>query len=232
MSDVFEDAGGVEGGADDPAEAPGVAEPETTVLVESAAPPWAPSQDDWQALTGTVQALAQQFQPAPEVPEPPSFQVADETTGETYIDPAGLQAYIDFQIQQGIQGTVGPYKPILDQTTADRGEQLISQHLDQLQTTVGDFDTELARQIAEGLAARQGADPFQALKQGAEIAHAKHHAIGQAAVEEYKKTLGNIGSAPREPGAAGAGVERLEPRPGLQGYNDVADNFVARLQAA
>lgn len=236
MSDLLEETapgGGVEGeAAGVEGEAPGVVEPAAQEATpEPATSPWAPPQEQWESLVGTVQQLAQSLQPAPAVPEAPSFVQTDDTTGETLVDPAGLQRYIEWQVEQGIQSRVGQYEPVLQQTQAQQGEQIINQRFEALQDTVGTFDTALAREIAEGIASRGGIDPNSAIEQGARRAAEHDKTVAARAVEEYKKTLGAIGQAPREPGANGAAIPGFEPQRGADGkipYGPTVDNWIAR----
>lgn len=202
-----------------------------SVAAPEAAPTWAPSQEDWAGLTQTVQSLVQAVTPQPIVPAAPQlndYLQQDPVTGEMQFTPEGLDKYISDRVAAGVNDRIGSYEPILNQTVSDRGEQLINQRLEQLQTEVGPFDATVARQIAEGLAVLPGAEPNAVLKQAAETARAYEKSIGEKAVEEYKKTLSNIGNAPREPGAAGSAVDRIEPRSGLNGYKDVEDAFLER----
>jgi len=212
MSEIADE--GVDPGAEGvPGDAPGVVDPEPALeaseptALEPAAPGWAPSQEDWQATQATIAQIAQQLQPPPPpAPQAPQWMQTDPDTGESLIDPNQLSAYIDFQIQQGVQQRIGTYEPIMNQTIADRGEALITERLTELQSQVGAFDPNVARQIAEGLVTR-GGDPFQAIKDAAALAHSYQESVKAAAIEEYKQQLANIGNAPREPGASGAGVD-------------------------
>ena len=197
----------------------------------SAAPTWAPSQEDWAGLQGTVQNLVQTLTPQPAAPVAPQlndYLSQDPITGEMQFTPEGLDKYITDRVSTGVNERMGSFEPILNQTVSDRGEQLITQRLSELQTEVGPFDSKVARQIAEGLAVLPGAEPNAVLKQAAETARSYEKTIGEKAVEAYKATLSNIGNAPREPGANGSAVDRIEPRSGSQGYKDVADSFMER----
>ena len=217
--------GGADGGVADDTPSDEVSpEVETPEVAPEAVSPWAPSQEDWAGLTSTVQNLVQAVTPQPVAPTAPSYIQEDPVTGESLIDPAALQQYIDYQVNQ----RMGSYEPILNQTVSDRGEQLINQRLEQLQTEVGPFDPKVARQIAEGLAVLPGAEPNAVLKQAAESARSYEKTIGEKAVEAYKATLSNIGNAPREPGATGSAVDGFEPRKGLDGYKDVEESFLER----
>ena len=224
--------GGAEEGVVEPENDPGVSDPgaaeETPVEPEAeAASPWAPSADDWNSLTSTVQALAQQMQPAPELPQAPEFVSTDEL-GDSYVDPEQLTAYINYQIEQGVNQRIGNYMPVLDQTVSDRGEVVINQHFDQAEKTVGgDFDRTLARAIAEGYSA-QGMDPRQAVLEAAKVARSARVSEREAGVSEYKTTLENIGKAPREAGAAGAAHQTEERPEGVDPYKWVSDNWAAR----
>ena len=237
---AFDPSEGVEPGAEGASgDAPGVVDPEPSLeaseptVAEPAAPGWAPSQEDWQALTGTVQQLAQANAPAPPPPPAaPAFLQVDPDTGESLIDPNGLQEYINFQIQNGVQARIGQYEPIMNQTVADRGEQLINDRFTSLASELPGFDPSdgVARDIAEGLAPRLG-DPNAAMTQAAQrlVEHDKR--VSEKAVEQYKQTLSNIGNAPREPGATGAGVESSEHEVGPNGkvsYGSVTDRWIER----
>lgn len=225
---------GAEGGAVEPVDVPGVAEAapveETSVPETTATSPWAPSQDDWNALTGTVQNLQRALTPPAPEPQAPEFITQDEL-GDSYVDPAQLAAYIQYQVDQGVQSRLGNYVPVLDQTVADRGEQVINEHFDRAEKAVGgDFNRGLARAVAEGLA-NQGMDPASAVLEAAKMARAARVEERAAGVEEFKTTLGNIGSAPREPGAVGAATDLYEAPRGRDGridYKVVTDNWLAR----
>lgn len=221
--------GGVDAGAvDDPTLGVSDAAPDDGTVdsgaAPEAAPTWAPSQEDWTGLTNTVQGLVQTLTPQPVAPTAPSYIQEDPVTGENLIDPSALERYIDYQVNQ----RMGSYEPILNQTVSDRGEQLINQRLEQLQTEVGPFDSKVARQIAEGLAVLPGAEPNAVLKQAAETARSYEKTIGEKAVAAYQETLKNIGNAPREPGATGSGVEGYERPSGQDGYKAVEDSFLER----
>ena len=244
--DLFENEAVLDGGADagavaDPGGASGVAEPglpaepaaDTSAAAEpAAAPAWAPTQEDWQALTQTVQTLAQHAAPPPAQPAPAAlgdYLQTDPQTGEQSFTPDGLERYINDRIAQGVDAKLSPVEPVLNQTIADRGEQLINQRLTELQTEVGPFDPKLARSVAEGLAVLPNADPNAVLKQAAEMVRDMQKTAGAAAVEEYKKTLSNVGNAQREPGANGAAVGRLEIAVGdPDRYKKVGDDWAAR----
>ncbi len=234
---VIDDTGGG-GGADvgaDPegaVEASGVAEAVVPETAAETAPSWAPPQDQWEQMQQRLDYLAQAVTPQQPDPGPslPGFDsvIREDEYGNTIIDPAALQQYLDQNIEAGVNARMAPVQPVLDQTIADRGEQVIAERFGALQTEVGAFDTAVARQIAEGLAS-QGSDPNEAIRQAAILAHNHDKTIREAAIEEYKATLANIGNAPREPGVAGAGVSRIEPRSGADGYKDVEKNFLERL---
>ena len=238
MSDVLDEVAmdeptdvGADAGAVEEADASGVADVSTPEVPEAATPAWTPSQEEFAALQQSVAQIAQQFQPQPEVQQAPQFLQQDPDTGEYGIDPNALQQYIDWQVQQGVQSRIGAYEPALNQTVADRGEQVISQHLETLKGKVGDFDPAIAREIAEGLAARPGADPYRALEEGARRANAFLTQVKQQAVEEYKQQLSNIGEARPDGPAAGSAIQGFEPKRDSQGrikYDDVVDNWVAR----
>jgi hypothetical protein len=193
--------------------------------------PWAPDPEEWQQLTGTVQQLAENLRPVPVQPEPPGINdyfPVDPATGETTLTLEGLDRMVQDRAEALVGQRLGMFEPVLNQTVADRGEQLINQKFDSL-AEAGDFDRTLARELAEGYAST-GMDPNVAIERAAERARGFAQAQRQQGVDEYKTTLQNIGSAPREPGVAGAGVAGEEPLP-LQHpdrYKQVADNFVAR----
>lgn len=200
-----------------------------------AAPAWAPSPDEWNNLTQSVQQLSQQFQPVE--PEPEYFPT-DPVTGEQSLTMEGLQKFVQDQIQAGIS----QYEPVLNQTVAERGEQLINQTFENLAKPadqggagLGDFDRALARELAEGYAS-SGFAPDEAIKRGAQRARDFAQAERQAGIEQYKEeygtTIKNISQAPHEPGVNGAGVpsEELLPVGHPNRYKQVADNWAARTK--
>ena len=224
--------GGVDAGDDpgvsDAAPEDGAVDPGTAI---EAVPAWAPSQEDWQNLTGTVQNLVQGLTPQPVAPAAPQlndYLSQDPITGEMQFTPEGLDQYITDRVSTGVNERMGSFEPILNQTVSDRGEQLINQRLSELQTEVGPFDTKVARQIAEGLAVLPGAEPNAVLKQAAETARSYEKTIGEKAVEAYKATLSNIGNAPRDPSATGSAVGGYERPSGQDGYKAVEDSFLER----
>lgn len=199
-------------------------------VVEEAAPSWSgPSQEEWEALNGTIGQLAQQFAPPPaEAPGIDSYFPPDPETGEATLTFEALDRYVQDRIEAGVNSRLGQFEPVLNQTVADRGEQLINQEFDKL-ASQGDFDRALARELAEGYAST-GHAPDEAIRRGAQRAREVAQAAAQSAVDEYKKTLGNIGNAPREPGVNGAGLPDEEhlPTGHPDRYKQIADNWAAR----
>lgn len=208
-------------------------EPTETAATEPAVEPvaWSVSQQDWENLHGTVQALAQTLTPTPQAPREPAFNdffTPDPVSGEIELTADGIEKYLDTKVQHRLDQALGNYTPVLNQTVADRGEQIIQGKLDSLQGTVGAFDKQLARELAEGYASTGSMHPDEAIQRGAQRAAEFAKAEREAGVAEFKTTLSNIGEAPHEPGAAGAAVSEFRPRSGADGYKDVADNWAAR----
>ena len=209
-------------------EAPGAVQPDVTETptgddsATGSAPAWAPTQDDWQALQTELAQLRQAVAPAPAAAPEPQFTdyFQQDADGSLLIDPANLQKYIEDQVQ----GQLASVRPVLDQTIQERGEHLISQELEKLKETVGPFDAKLARTVAEGLV-RETGDPMQALHQAAKLVHDSFASAGSSAVEEYKKTLANVGNAPTDPSAAGAALLD-QPKP--RSYGDAVNNWLSR----
>lgn len=241
MSDVIDEVAmsepitevGVDAGAVEAADASGVAEAAIQESVpESATPAWAPSQEAFESLQNSVAQIGQLLTPVQQAPQAPQYLQEDPTTGEYGIDPNALTEYINFQIQQGVDARLSPVEPILSQTVADRGEQVIAQHLDSLEAEVGSFDKGIAREIAEGLAARPGADPYQSLKEGARRAAALEKQIADRAIEQYKVNLGNVANAPTGGGAAGGSAvpayELPRDNKGRVSYESATDNWLER----
>jgi hypothetical protein len=216
-----------------PAEAPAepaveaAAAPEPSVAETVPEQPWAVSRSDWDQLVGTVQTLAGALQPALAEPAQPDIAQYAGPDGELSYD--GLQRFISDQIQAGVDARLSQVEPVLNQTIAERGEHLISQKFNELKSTVGEFDTELARELAEGYAST-GFQPDEAIRRGAQRAFEFAKAQRDAAVEHYKTTLSNISSAPREGAAVGAGIpdEGMPASYNGDKYKWIADNWAAR----
>lgn len=213
-----------------PEEAP--AEPVAEAAPEAPAEPaWAPTREDWDALNGRLDAFAQQLAPpAPEEPSQPDLSGYASPDGEVTLE--GLQRYINDSINAGVNARMSQVEPVLNQTIAERGEALIAQQFDQLKGELGgEFNTKFARSLAEGYAAT-GYDPASAIRQAAQDAYEFAQAERQAGVEQYKTTLKNIGSAPREAGVSGAGVyDESELPAGMSSqdkYKILADRWVGR----
>lgn len=223
---------GVDAGAVEASEPSGVGEAAVQESVpESATPAWAPSQEEFQALQQQISQMAQYLTPAQEVPQAPQYLQEDPTTGEYGIDPNQLEAFIQFKINEGVNARLSPVEPILSQTVADRGEQVINQQFESLKGELGSFDVSVAREIAEGLAARPGADPYRALREGAQRAAALEKAIADRAIEQYKQNLGNVANAKAEGAASGSAVPAYELPTGKDGkkdYGAAINNWLAR----
>lgn len=228
MLDLFEfetvlDAA-VEGGGEPEA----VAE-ETPAAEAAPEVPWAPSQDDWQALTARFDALSQAVAPpapaAAAEPELTEYFATDPNTGEVQVDLQNLGRYIKDQIDSGIKAGIGPYEPVLNQVVGDRGESVVNQQFDRLSVPAG--HRSITRDVAEGLVLQSG-DSAAAISEAAQKVSALVRAERAAAVEEYRTTLGNVGTAPRDGAAAGIAVERQEPRAGMDGYRDVERAWIER----
>lgn len=179
--------------AADPVEA---STPETT-----AETPWTPPREEWDQIRSTLDRIANPPQPEQQAPGFEQYFPQDPITGETSLTIEGLQRFVEDQVQ----ARLSTVEPVLNQTVIEQGERIIEQKFTELKGTVGDFDTALARELAEGYAST-GTNPDEALARAARRAHEFAEAQRQAGVETYKTTLQNIGNAPREPGAAGAAV--------------------------
>jgi hypothetical protein len=207
--------------------------PEAPVAEASPEQPWAPAREDWESLVGTVQTLAGALQPqAPEPQQPDLSGYTDPVSGEVTLE--GLGRYINDAIEAGVNSRMSQVEPVLNQTIAERGEALITQKFEQLKGELGgEFNTKFARALAEGYAAT-GHDPDSAIRQAAREAYEFAQAERKAGVEQYKTTLSNIGQAPREGSAAGAGIpeEGLPANYNGDKYKWLADNWVARNRLA
>lgn len=217
-----------------PEEAP--AEPAAEVVAETTAEApapeaWAPTREDWESLNSRLDSFAQQFAPPAPEPQAPDFSsYADPTSGEVTLE--GLQRFISDQVQAGVNARMAQVEPVLNQTIAERGEALIAQKFDSLKTELGgEFNTNVARVIAEGYAA-QGHDPDTAIRQAAREAFEFAQAERKAAVEQYQSTLKNISNAPREAGVNAAGLPDEGMPADYQGdkYKWLADNWAARTK--
>jgi hypothetical protein len=222
-----------------------VAEPEAAAEPESA---WAPSQDEWQQVTGFIQgaapileALAQSYQqqqyqqpqgydPYQQQYQQPQYQQPEEEFDP--FEPESVQRYIQQQVamgvQQGMQQSLGPYEGLMGMVASQQGETLARNELDSIRSEIGNFDEDAAFLVASGLI-EQGGDPSMALRQSAQFAQEWESRIRTDAVEQYKKELQNLQGAPSETPVGGASAANVEGVPTGQGrYEEAIRRALAR----
>lgn len=224
---------------DEPVADPAPVEPEIQQQEPEAV--WAPPREEWDYVRSTLEQLAQaqqqspqQFYQEPQAPDYSAYFPVDPMTGEANVTLDGIDRLVADRAAQMVEQRLSQYEPVMNQTIAERGETLIQQKFDALSKPVseggigGQFNTKYARTLAEGYAA-SGMDPNHAIQQAAREAYEFAQAERKAGAEEYKNTLGNIGKAPREPGAESAGVyDESQPPEGVDKYKWLANRWVDR----
>lgn len=218
-------------GVGEDGEPSGVGEPstETAPVVEEPTPaaPYTPTPED---IRGWVTEAIQPYLPQPETPRQltaADFVTTDEL-GEQVIDMAGLDAHYNSLVDAKLQQALSTYLPILNEVVSDRGNGLVNSYFEesiQGKDTYGEFDRDLARLIGEGKAATVGGDPRTVVSDAAQALIEHDERVAAAAIEKYKTTLGNIGGAPNNPGAAGAAYQdEGEPKT----YDEAIGRYLAR----
>jgi hypothetical protein len=203
---------GDEGGASDAAADPETpaaeagADAEPSAAAADAAPTWVgPSQDEWRQ---TQQALAHLSQYAPVLGQLGEVLAADQGGEPEFdfdlLDPQQAREAMRAEAERMFSERFGQYEPILVQQQRAQGHQMMEEAFTALESELGGgFDHGTAAAFAES-ALRETNDAFQAVRVGAQRAREFEQKIRKEAVEEYRKHLETIASAPREPGVNGA----------------------------
>lgn len=226
------------GGADDsePIDQPEAAV-ETPEVTPEETPPWALNEQDWQqtvqylqqtapilqAVAQYLPQLQQQANPAPAAEEAPEIDP---------FDPASVRAYIQHEIQAGIQSgltdQLGPYEGMLGMVASEQGEALARRELETIKSDIGEFDHDTAFLIAAG-AIEGGQDPAVALRHAATYSRDWEKRIRDDERTRYQTELKTLGGAPGEvPIGSAAGTE-VQPVPtGPRRYHEAVERVLAR----
>jgi hypothetical protein len=153
-------------------------------------------------------------------PEPDPAQVVGDG-GQ--VDPQAIQQLI----QQGVQEQLGAFMPLFGQIAEERGEQMARSSLDALSKEIGPFNQDVAIMTALGFMQR-GMDGEQALRAAAQQTFQFAQTERQAAVEEFKKSLGAAGTAQGDGGMSGSALESPGVPRGRSAYETAVSNFLGR----
>lgn len=202
---------------------------------------WAgPSQQEWQETQealGQFAQLMEYLQAEPEAPagppEPSIFERA--AAGEVDLaDPETFQSAIRAEAERLMEERFGPYQPILEAQAQQQGEAMVHEALDAIAKDMGEFDRNHALIATQSLLAN-GVPPEQAFRQAAAITRQFEERTRAAAIEEYKKSLGNLEDVEPEPLGGGAAREseqyKVDPHDPDK-YERVAQRFMERKRAA
>jgi hypothetical protein len=225
-ADEFAAEQGVEAGADTGAEAVGAETAETP-----SAPTWTPPQEQWEQIVESQQRQAQfmdwlmqeaqqgaQQQQPPELPDP-------------YEDPVAYAEAREQRLLYEMDQRFARYEPVLQQTAQQQAEAERAQLLDQAGLAAGPDDESpqtLARNAASWMAsaAEQAGHPAQeAVRFAAEHVRQMVQKERAAAVEEYKRSLGEPPAADGGPAVYGS-ASRIEPA--ARDYDEIIQRVNAR----
>src|SRR5690348_9365186 len=80
--------------------------------VEAPVEQWAPSRQDWEALTGRLESLSSQFAPPVEEPQQADLSgYADPNSGELTLE--GIERYVNDRIDHGVNSRLSQVEPVL-----------------------------------------------------------------------------------------------------------------------
>lgn len=208
---------------------------------EATAPPeastWAPSRDEWEQSQHTLQQttaflgeLRQMLDDAGEG-EDADFPEIDPFADDA---PQQIVALAERIADQKFEERFGAMQPLLDDVVTEKGDAIRNQILDSVKPQVAadfDEDTETAwREAANHFAGAffNPADPSSAavaVQQGAQYAAKLIQSQRMAAVDAYKRQIGEIAEQPAEPGAGG-GALPIEPK--ADSYDEIGQRWAAR----
>lgn len=174
-----------------------------------------PSQDEWDNLVGFQQQvtpflseLAQALQEMPpeqqqqygqpQQPQEPEFDP---------FDPTSVQAYINQNVQHGVEQALEPYSGVLGIVASREGEQMAHAELEKIRTEVGDFDKDTAFLVASGLI-DQGYEPAQALRRAAEFSRGVETRIREDERKRYTSEVSNLAGGNGDVPAGGGTAEQ------------------------
>lgn len=129
--------------------------------------------------------------------------------------------------QQGTQGALAPYQPMLQAAMEQQGRQVFDRLMDQHDQTLGmQVPRDLAQSFAESSAVMREAkgDPIKAVEIGAKKAAEYVKAERQRSIDEYKKSLRGPGQS-MEPGVAGGATRSVEP---ARDYEEVIQRWAGQ----
>lgn len=207
---------------------------------EPAAPTWAPSQDEWEALQEQNRQLVEWAQAREAAAAEPQQQGQPtlEQLAAAY-EQAGVEG--DFQTQfliqnelsrRAIADAMGPMQPTLQAVRDQQSEQIVNTWLTDLK--VPDEDREFVTYLAHGFVPRDDNGDVlpghgqQAAAQAAQQLAERDKRVAAAAVEAYKQELTAVSGAPRD---ATGGVPGVVDESTPSSLGDVVRSFMERQAA-
>ena len=193
--------------------------PESVAPVESTPPAPTGGQEAPQPQYVTVEQLQQSLAPLNEISTFFRENFYEEEPEQIDLSQYSPQELAYLAAQQGTQGALAPYQPMLQAAMEQQGQQVFNQLMDQHEQTLGPVPRDLAQTFAESSAVMREAkgDPVKAVEIGARKAAEYVKSQRDAAIAEYKKSLKGPGQS-SEPGVAGGAEKALPP---AKSYDEV-----------
>ena len=164
---------------------------------------WAPSQDEWEQVTGALGYLAQLEQQRAQVYQPQSSQ-GQPTLPDPWERPDTFQQ----DLQAYIAAQVAPVQQFTNEAALSEAEERAMDILTDLASSGGEFDKDLARIRADHLLPqmqqRYGNGPKAAeaaLEAAASEQRAYEQKMYEQAVSRHTNHLATLSGAPGEPGS-------------------------------
>lgn len=186
-------------------------------------PAWTgPTQEEWQQVQATNQALAEFVQRQQQVYAPPQ---QGETEPDFYDDP---NAWLDYKLGQRL----APIEQTHQRELLDEAEERAMDILHDLSTRDGEFDKDLARARADRLLpqfqAKYGNTPQAAqaaLEAAAQQQREWEAQFGQRAVAQHTNHIATLAGAPGEPGSTIVSGVQQRTMPNYREGGRVTDRF-------
>lgn len=172
---------------------------------------------------GTFQPQPQPQAPYQGAPEPPPFDPFEPESVRNYI-----QSEISTGVEQALQGSLGPYGPLLESVASVEGEKQARAVLEALGEDVGTFDEDASMILAAGLLSQGNVAPDHALRVSANYMAELETRIRADERERYKAELQNLRTAPDEHPVGPQATEMETVPTGPDRYQEAMRRAIAR----
>ena len=192
--------------------------------------PWAPSQEEWEQVTGAVGYLAQLAQQQAQVYQPQPMN-GEQVRPDPWERPDSFQQDLDAYINQ----RMAPVQQFTQEAALSEAEERAMDILADFATRDGEFDKELARVRADHLLPQMqqrygyGPKAAEAALEAAAVAQREYEQKVYAdAIAKHTNQLATLSGAPGEPGSTYVQGVQQRTMPDYTKGGTVAQRFFGR----